>query len=524
MDCISDIPVIKTADEIKADPALLRRFEARPEPEGLAGNHGLCFGCTRPRVHRKELTQHYQNACNAAEPFLKKQKTDPLIFPKNSIASNVGVFREVLYLNIHARLSTAPGFQDVYQTFLQHKSKGFADNVQVNGDLTVHDLKEILIRHREEVDARGYLHFRNSRFPEDVDQESLAEFQHSHQDILRGSLQVQVHPPGRDHTVSKVIEFDRHGITPAGFTWHAEKLDATILSLETEFKECIERWVGGDQEAQSILSDWNEESTASLVETLMELSDTDVYSMYAPNVDIRNLLSSAEDIAKQKHRIPTLMLEDTVGGDPSDSAQANQCRAFATNAISKGDGAWGGRNVQMKDEGVGFSQAVLISSMVFTSALAHIEDIAAGAANYMVRGLPKIWYIVPRTAFPDFASALGEDLQENALLKKVLPRFTAHDLRQLGIHRVLQRAGDLIVTPPGTYPHWTFSTGFNVAESNNFWVPFVESTTVRRSSEVFRDALLACGVDENEKFFVDALQDNENDVLRLEQQEDAAQD
>jgi hypothetical protein len=119
-----------------------------------------------------------------------------------------------------------------------------------------------------------------------------------------------------------------------------------------------------------------------------------------------------------------------------------------------------------------------------------------------LRGAPKVWYILPAARFQDAVDLVrGRDpgLAKCLLTKEVLPRLSADDMQALGASRVLQRAGDLVVTPPGPVLHWTMSTGLSAAESNNFFWPVPGVADVRACFEQYKAAMVAIDVDSEER-------------------------
>lgn len=104
----------------------------------------------------------------------------------------------------------------------------------------------------------------------------------------------------------------------------------------------------------------------------------------------------------------------------------------------------------------------------------HVEDMDLCSINYIHFGAPKQWYVVApehRLKFERFATGVfHEDY-------KVCKEFLRHKtciispslLQQLSIpvHKVVQRAGEYMLTFPGAY-HLGYNCGFNCAESVNF--------------------------------------------------------
>jgi hypothetical protein len=110
----------------------------------------------------------------------------------------------------------------------------------------------------------------------------------------------------------------------------------------------------------------------------------------------------------------------------------------------------------------------------YSAFAAHGEDHNLPSLNLLVFGAPKVWYVVPtqhfaratelirssvyRTEIPACAHAVAHKLQ--------LPSLAL--LRSVGIPvtRLVQRAGDLVITAPGAI-HWGINCGDNIAESTN---------------------------------------------------------
>lgn len=119
---------------------------------------------------------------------------------------------------------------------------------------------------------------------------------------------------------------------------------------------------------------------------------------------------------------------------------------------------------------------------------AHTEDMNLLSINYLHAGAPKYWYsIAPEDAqrfeslacslFPSHLRTCTEFLRHKSQL--ISPQY----LKKAGIKykTQVQRAGDIIITFPGSY-HFGFNTGFNVAESTNFavpeWIPWGKKAAV----------------------------------------------
>lgn len=114
-----------------------------------------------------------------------------------------------------------------------------------------------------------------------------------------------------------------------------------------------------------------------------------------------------------------------------------------------------------------------------------------GSANFLVAGDVKLWDVVsgagdgPSAAAAKFVAfckdRFGDHCSE-VMCKRVFPRLTREERAALGVQRVVQRPGDLIVTRPGSVLHWTLSTGPSICESVNFFVPVREVRTLQEGA------------------------------------------
>lgn len=126
----------------------------------------------------------------------------------------------------------------------------------------------------------------------------------------------------------------------------------------------------------------------------------------------------------------------------------------------------------------GFNWASLVLSHFGTKTFVHYEEFMALALNYLSDGQPKIWYIVPDSVkarfFEWLAGVLGIgeiEARRKVMLKEFMPWFSLaqqFELAELGVRRVVQYAGQALITLPGVL-HWTESTGVSVAEAVNFF-------------------------------------------------------
>ncbi|KAJ2001723.1 hypothetical protein GGI04_003629, partial [Coemansia thaxteri] len=104
----------------------------------------------------------------------------------------------------------------------------------------------------------------------------------------------------------------------------------------------------------------------------------------------------------------------------------------------------------------------------------HVEDMDLYSINYIHFGAPKAWYAIPVDSHSRFEMSMQNVFAND---HKACPQFLRHKafllsphfLAQQGIpfHRVVQRAGEIVLTFPHGY-HAGFNHGFNCAESVNF--------------------------------------------------------
>ncbi|KAI9090070.1 hypothetical protein DFS34DRAFT_654240 [Phlyctochytrium arcticum] len=104
----------------------------------------------------------------------------------------------------------------------------------------------------------------------------------------------------------------------------------------------------------------------------------------------------------------------------------------------------------------------------------HVEDMDLYSINYIHFGAPKQWYVIPpahrskfelvaRGVFGEEANNCAEFLRHKTCV--LSPKFLK--ARNLPVNRVVQRAGEFVITFPYGY-HQGFNLGFNCAESVNF--------------------------------------------------------
>lgn len=130
----------------------------------------------------------------------------------------------------------------------------------------------------------------------------------------------------------------------------------------------------------------------------------------------------------------------------------------------------------------GVTSAYLYFGMWASVFSAHTEDMNLLSINYLHAGAPKYWYAIAHEDSHRFESLMSSMFSH---LSSTCSEFLRHKrsllspsiLQKAGISytTMVQRAGDIMITFPGSY-HFGFNTGFNVAESTNFavpeWIPF----------------------------------------------------
>nr|XP_010927559.1 lysine-specific demethylase REF6 [Elaeis guineensis] len=173
-------------------------------------------------------------------------------------------------------------------------------------------------------------------------------------------------------------------------------------------------------------------------------------------------------------------------------------------ATNVGETAWNMRGVSrakgsllrfMKEEIPGVTSPMVYVAMMFSWFAWHVEDHELHSLNYLHMGASKTWYGVPRDAALAFEEVVrvhgycGEvnRLVTFALLGEKTTVMTPEVLIGAGIPccRLVQNAGDFVVTFPGAY-HTGFSHGFNCGEAANIatpgWLRVAKEAAIRRAS------------------------------------------
>ncbi|CAL9188394.1 unnamed protein product [Musa hybrid cultivar] len=170
-----------------------------------------------------------------------------------------------------------------------------------------------------------------------------------------------------------------------------------------------------------------------------------------------------------------------------------------------GESAWNMRGVSrakgsllqfMKEEIPGVTSPMVYVAMLFSWFAWHVEDHELHSLNYLHMGAGKTWYGVPRDgrlAFEEVVRIQGYGGEVNPLVTFTIlgEKTTVMSPEVLvgeGIpccSRLVQNAGDFVVTFPGAY-HMGFSHGFNCGEAANIatpeWLRFAKEAAVRRAS------------------------------------------
>lgn len=136
----------------------------------------------------------------------------------------------------------------------------------------------------------------------------------------------------------------------------------------------------------------------------------------------------------------------------------------------------------------GVTSAYLYFGMWASVFSAHTEDMNLLSINYLHAGAPKYWYAIAEEDADRFESLMKSMFSHQAndckeFLRHKRSLMSPNLLKKHGISFTtqVQRAGDIIITFPGSY-HFGFNTGFNCAESTNFavpeWVPFGKEANI----------------------------------------------
>ncbi|XP_064942089.1 lysine-specific demethylase REF6-like isoform X2 [Musa acuminata AAA Group] len=202
------------------------------------------------------------------------------------------------------------------------------------------------------------------------------------------------------------------------------------------------------------------------------------------------------------------------GFAPLAAAAGRRCREEVP--ANLGESAWNMRGVSrakgsllrfMKEEIPGVTSPMVYVAMLFSWFAWHVEDHELHSLNYLHMGAGKTWYGVPRDAGLAFEEVVGvhgyggdgNPLSKSsaniseimsvtfAILGEKTTVMSPEVFVGAGIPccRLVQNAGDFVVTFPGSY-HLGFSHGFNCGEAANIatpeWLKFAKEAAVRRAS------------------------------------------
>jgi hypothetical protein len=201
-----------------------------------------------------------------------------------------------------------------------------------------------------------------------------------------------------------------------------------------------------------------------------------VATVYAPmaatellnSVQLPTLLDTRL-LPRVTHGVEDATGEAFVDVDDSYSGELHPCAAAA---LSLRDGGLLGLRGQAHS---GTSLPVTILASAGGSTPLHVEDFHFASYNANLHGAAKTWYVVPPGAAHAFVEAVRDAMPPAqrpyaaALLgtKRLHVTLAPEALRRLGVRRIVQLPGDIVLTAPGPTFHWTMATGFCVAESLN---------------------------------------------------------
>eukprot|EP00250_Pteridium_aquilinum_P020651 c24897_g1_i1 orf=144-6872(+) len=149
----------------------------------------------------------------------------------------------------------------------------------------------------------------------------------------------------------------------------------------------------------------------------------------------------------------------------------------------------------MPDEVPGVTSPMVYIGMLFSWFAWHVEDHELHSLNYLHTGASKTWYAVPGDAAPALEEVvrvygygnISDPKAAFALLGEKTTVMSPEVLLAAGVPccRLVQNAGDFVVTFPGAY-HLGFSHGFNCGEAANFaspaWLEVAKEAATRRAA------------------------------------------
>jgi hypothetical protein len=191
-------------------------------------------------------------------------------------------------------------------------------------------------------------------------------------------------------------------------------------------------------------------------------------ALYAPMAPCELLNTQGRPTLLDTHALPRVTHardddgDDTVEVEPAASLSA-PLHPLAGASLSLRDGGLLGRRGHAH---AGTSLPVAILSSAAACTPMHVEDWLFASYNAHLHGAPKVWYVVPpanadaflaavrgRGGLPPARRPLAAALLATKRLRAELP---PEALRELGVRRVVQMPGDIVLTAPVRTPHAHF--------------------------------------------------------------------
>ena len=126
----------------------------------------------------------------------------------------------------------------------------------------------------------------------------------------------------------------------------------------------------------------------------------------------------------------------------------------------------------------GVTRGAIIASMFGSKTSIHVEDGFLSTYNFMLFGVPKIWYIVPKHHSHTFQKFLvAQNLFDTVVSKNYYIKAFGEGrmvipmdiVEKFEIARFVQYPSTIVMSIPDEIYHWTISCGFNIAESSSFF-------------------------------------------------------
>lgn len=437
------------------------------EMEGGAGVvHGQrqqCSHCTEI-VAEGDTGAHLLYGCDAAPP-LRVAGVGPALPLSSKLVTPV--LSALVLEEAVMQVINGAGFPGLVGYWEARMACGFADaDAGLHTDpLTVADVYDLLAK--EEVLKRGYLVVRNPNHQ--LANQQLQDFLMSDQDVLTGPL---VHLAWGEAWHLGQSDCEVHSIPPKQFMQAVRLQTACFDRIETAFQ----RKLGPRGEP------WCEQHSLALMEAVLRqvvqvaLPFT---SLSAPHVSMGTFhLPSAIRGGAEVARVPTVLpgVSDMDLAPPA----ARKQPAWVCQALSNGDEGFGGTAMPL----LGLSVAVGQLCGPGSADLASVQDMLLASATTLVWGAPRVWWIVTgqrgrgrdplltaAKRFTTFARTATGESAAHVFSKELFPNLTKEDMEALGVERVLQHPGDVVIFPPGATLAWTMSMGPSFSESVNFFVP-----------------------------------------------------